>query len=85
MCDSFHRLTTGKPSSINISKASKRILIKLYTQHQMAVGKVAYCFWSDRTGTLVGIMASDWNSGWHGNIYVLMEKSSSLKPQDPQV
>ena len=37
----------------NISRASRQILIKLHTQHHWAVGKVAYRFWADRTGTLV--------------------------------
>ena len=66
---SLHRLTIENHSKFNISKASRWILIKLHTQHDWAVGKVAYCFWI---------------SGCHGNIYVLMgKKSSSLKPQGP--
>ena len=44
MIDSLHRLTIGISSIINISKASWWILIKLYTQHYWAVGKVEYCF-----------------------------------------
>ena len=41
--DSLHRLTMGKHSNINIFKASWRILIKLQTQHHLALEKVAYC------------------------------------------
>ena len=36
--DSLHRLPIGKHSNINISKASRLILIKLYTQHHWAIG-----------------------------------------------
>ena len=45
---------TRKTSKIQYSKASRQILIKLHTQHHWAVGKVAYCFWADQTGTLIG-------------------------------
>ena len=63
--DSLHRLTMGKLSNINISKASWQILFKLHTQCHWAVKKVAYCFWADQTGTLVAMA---------GNIQILMEK-----------
>ena len=54
--DSLHRHTMGKHSNINISKVSKRILIKLNKKkYHLAVGKVAYCFGADRTGTLVAM------------------------------
>ena len=53
--NSLHRFTTGKTSKINISKASRWILYKLHTQHHLAVGKVAHCFWADLTGTLVAM------------------------------
>ena len=42
--NSLHRLTMGKHSNINISKASWQILIKLHPQRHWAVEKVAYCF-----------------------------------------
>ena len=51
--DSLHRLTMGKHQYLQ--KASWRFLIKLHTQHHWAVEKVAYCFWTDRTGTLVAM------------------------------
>ena len=48
----LHRLTIESNSKFNISKGSWWTLIKLHTQHDWAVGKVAYCFEADRTGTL---------------------------------
>ena len=55
--DNLHRLTMGKYSNINlnISKARSRIWIKLHTQHHWSVEKVAYCFWTDQTGSLVAM------------------------------
>ena len=73
--DSLHRLTIGKYSNINISKTSGRILVKLHTQHHLAIGKIALLFFG----------RSDLNSGCHGNIYILMWEKKSLKPQGPQL
>ena len=77
--DSLHRLTMGKHSNINISEASRRILIKLHTERHWAVEKVAYCFLEDQTGTLVAM--ATYIFLWKKKI----KKSSSLKPQGPQL
>ena len=53
--DSLHRLTMGKPSNVNISKASRQSLINLHIHHHWAVEKVVYYFRTDRTGTLVAM------------------------------
>ena len=42
--NSLYRLTIGKHSNINTSKASRWILIKLSTQHHWAVEKIVYCW-----------------------------------------
>ena len=62
--DNLHRLTTGKHSSINISKVSRWILCKLHTSSL-----------DSRKCCILFVVRSDWNSGCHGNIiYVLMKK-----------
>ena len=73
--DCIYRLTVGKHSNISISKASRQILIKLHTQHHWAVGKITYCFWTDRTGTLVAMTTNTKEN----------QKSFSLKPKGPQL
>ena len=52
---SLYRLTVENHSKFNISTASRWILIELHTQHGLTVGKVAYCFRADRTGTRVAM------------------------------
>ena len=41
---SFHRLTVGKYSKVSISKASRRIVIKLHTQHHWAEERLHLVF-----------------------------------------
>ena len=55
--DTLHRLSTGKPSNINVSKGSRQISVKFHTQYHLAEGKLAYSFWANRTGTLVAMAA----------------------------
>ena len=57
--NSLHRLTIENTSKFNISKASRWI----YTA---SLGS--------RKGCILLLVRSNWDSGCHGNIYVLMEK-----------
>ena len=59
----LHRLTIENTSKFNISKASRGI----YTA---SLGS--------RKGCILLLVRSNWDSGCHGNIYVLMEKKSKI-------